>query len=284
LRSLSADYLIRVSSMTKGGSSAGSGSGRSLAGGIVERFFGGQAGRAGFSFVARMMLRDWQFRRQMIPLALPAVLFSAPLVTNGWRMNPFAAEFSWMHAVPHVFGVMLFFVCSLLHWGTDYKGAWMFHLAPSGAFLRFARGVHALLWIEVIMIPHLILFALLSWPWSVGQAGMFTAYSVAVASVYLGLEMRLIDGIPFSRQVDTAASAVMLPAMMAGGVAMSILVALQHFLLFRSLQGVVAATVVAAIAAFYVTRDSLRSFENTMRHNLALQSVEAGTLYKEVNA
>jgi hypothetical protein len=284
LRSLSADYLIRVSSMTKGGSSAGAGGGRSLVGGIVERFFGGQAGRAGFSFVARMMLRDWQFRRQMIPLAVPAVLFSVPLVTNGWRMNPFMADFSWMHAVPHVFGAMLFFVCSLLHWGTDYKGAWMFHLAPSGAFFRFARGVHALLWIEAIVIPHVVLFALLSWPWGIRSAGMFTAYSVAVASVYLGLELRLIDGIPFSRQVDTSASAVMLPVMMIGGIAMSLVVALQHFILFRSPQAVLAATVVAAIAAFYLTRASLGSFEITMRHHLALQSVESGTLYKEVNA
>jgi hypothetical protein len=255
-----------------------------MIGGIVERFFGGQAGRAGFSFVARMMLRDWQFRRQMIPMILPIFVFLGPVVTKGWQISPFQGPFTWIHVVPHVFGVGMFFICSLLHWGTDYKGAWIFHLAPCRAFFQFARGVHGLLWMETLFFPHVILFLMLVWPWGWQQSILFTAYSIAVASVYLGLELRMIDGIPFSRQLETAAGATMFPVMMLGGIVVSAIVGLQHFLLFRSMEAVIAATCVAGAAAFYVTRSSLRSFELTMRHNLAMESVASGSLYKEVNA
>ena len=67
VRALSADYLIRVSGMMRGGAAAGSHGRRFATGGIVARFFGGQSSRAGFAFVSRMMLRDWQFRRQRFP-------------------------------------------------------------------------------------------------------------------------------------------------------------------------------------------------------------------------
>jgi hypothetical protein len=76
----------------------------------------------------------------------------------------------------------------------------------------------------------------------------------------------------------------MLPAMMLTGIGAAALVALQHFLIFRSVEGVIAATALAMMVAFYVTRSSLRSFELTMRHYLAIESVSAGSLYKEVNA
>jgi len=283
LRSLSADYLIRVSSLTRGGSSAGAGLRRSLIGSVIERFFGGQAGRAGFAFVSRMMLRDWHFRRQLFPLVIPLVVFIAPAATKGRPANPFTGEFTWIHVVPHVFGILLFFVCQMLHWGADYKGAWIFHLAPSRTFFNFARGVHGLLWIVILLIPHTLVLALLTWAWGFQASALFTAYSIAISSVYAGLELRLIDGVPFSRQLDTAAGATMFPLMMLGGFVISIVVAFQHFLLFRSTAAVAAFTVAAGFAAFYVTRSSLRAFELTMRHNLSLQSVASGTLYREVN-
>ena len=67
IRSLSADYLIRISSMTSGGSAAGAKARRSGSSHIVTRRFAGQPGVAGFAFVFPMMMRDWQFRRQISP-------------------------------------------------------------------------------------------------------------------------------------------------------------------------------------------------------------------------
>jgi len=66
IRALSADYLIRVSGMMRGGSTAGSKTRRSWIAGIVARCFGGKAARAGYAFVSRMMLRDWRFRLALL--------------------------------------------------------------------------------------------------------------------------------------------------------------------------------------------------------------------------
>ncbi len=76
IRSLSGDYLIRVSSMVHGRADAATRVRRSLLGDIVRQAFGGQAGRAGFDYVKRMMLRDWQFRRQLLGI-MPMIFFMA---------------------------------------------------------------------------------------------------------------------------------------------------------------------------------------------------------------
>jgi len=136
IRSLSGDYLIRVSGMVRGGSAAGARIRRSRMGGVAARFFGGQSSRAGFAFVSRMMLRDWQFRRQMLPLTMLPLLGLASMYASGLRIDPFSGRFTPVHVLPHIFGAVLFFVCIFLPYGSDYKGAWIFLLAPSrGAVL-----------------------------------------------------------------------------------------------------------------------------------------------------
>jgi hypothetical protein len=282
IRSLSADYLIRVSSMVRGGSAAGATARKSRMGGIVARFFGGQASRAGFAFVSRMMLRDWQFRRQMVPLLILPLVGLAPLYASSWRADPFSGRFTPIHLLPHILATVLFFICVFLPYGSDYKGAWIFLLVPARAFGRFARGVHALLWIEVIVIPHLILLPFLAWLWGIWHAGLFLAYSLAAASVYLAVELRLIDGAPFSKQVDTTRGAILLPLMMIGGAAIAAAVALQYFLVFRSPAVVMISAAIVGIAAYFLTRSSLGAFEVSIRYNLGLLSAESGTLYQEV--
>ena len=283
IRSLSADYLIRISTMTRGGSAARAKARRSGSSHFVTRLFAGQPGVAGFTFVLPMMLRDWQFRRQIIPALLPLVVALAPVIGAGWGVDPFLGKFTPIHFVPHIFGTLLFLVCNLLAYGSDYKGAWIFLLAPSASIGRFARGVYSLLWTQLILIPHLILLPLLLWSWGVPHALLFVAYSIVVASFYLALEIRLIDGAPFSKPVDPMRGAVQLPLMIMGGISIAIAVGLQYFLLFRSPIAVLTATLVSGVTAYLLTRNSLSAFEANIRYNLGLMSVESGTLYKEVN-
>jgi hypothetical protein len=282
IRSLSADYLIRVSSMVRGGAAAGARSRRSPTGGLVARFFGGQSSRAGFAFVSRMILRDWQFRRQMIPLLILPVVGLASMFASNWRADPFAGRFTPLHVLPHMFGTLLFFTCIFLPYGSDYKGAWIFLLAPARAFAGFARGVYALLWIEIVVIPHLFVLFFLAWFWGIWHAGLFVAYSLSVASLYLALELRLIEGPPFCQQADTSRGAVMLPMMIGGGIVAAIAVGLQYLLVFRSPAIVIITTAVIAIAAWFLTRSSLGAFEVSIRYHLGMLSAESGTLYQEI--
>ncbi len=282
IRSLSADYLIRVSGMVHGGASAASSARRSRIGALVRRFFGGQAGVAGFAYVSRMMLRDWQFRRQVVPMLVPALAGLGSMFASGWPADPFSGRFAPIHLLPHILGVLLLFVCILLPYGNDYRGAWIFLLAPSRAFEGFARGIYASLWIEVVVIPHLILLPLVAWPWGMRHTVLFVAYSIVIASSYLALGLRLIREIPFSKQADATRTAFMLPAMIMGGAGVAIAVGLQYFLVFRS-AAVVALTIVAlGIAAYVMTRASMGALAASLRYHLGRVSAETGTLYTEV--
>jgi hypothetical protein len=283
VRSLSADYLIRVSSMMHGSSATGAEPGRSRIGEIVARFFGGQPSRAGFAFVSRMARRDFQFRRRVVPLLLIGLVGLVPLAARDWRTDPFSGQFTTMHLVPHILGGLLFIFCNLLAYGSDFKGAWLFLLAPTRAFGPFSRGVYAALVIPMIVIPHGIMLPFLAWAWGMWSAGLFIAYSVAASLVYLALDLQRIDGAPFSKQVDPARGATLLPLMMATSMAMAGAVALQYFLVFRSPGVVVIVTVVLASAAYFLTRGSLDALETSIRHNLALLSAESGTLYREID-
>ncbi len=282
IRSLSADYLIRVASLTRRGSAAGRSARKSRIGAMVARFFGGQPGRAGFSFVSRMMLRDWPFRRQAFPLMIATLAGVGPMVAGSWRLDPFARGFTPLHLLPHLLGAVLFFVCQLLPYGNDYKGAWLFLLPPAQAFGGFARGIYALLWLNFIVVPHALMLPLLVRPWGLWHAGLFMAYSMAIASAYLAVEVRLIGGAPFCKEVDPSRGAVLMPMMMAGGIVMAAAVGLQYLFVFRSPAIVATTTLVAGIAAYVVTRSSLGTFETAIRYELGLLSAGSGTLYKEV--
>jgi hypothetical protein len=75
IRSLSGDFLIRVSGMVRGGPAARS-KGAKDPGRV--RSSPGCAGdkrpEPGMPMPSRMMLRDWQFRRQLIPAAVFALV------------------------------------------------------------------------------------------------------------------------------------------------------------------------------------------------------------------
>jgi len=287
LRALSGDYLVRVCAMMGGASHAPARHMRRtplaaaiarLAGGRT----GGQPARAGFEYVRRMMFRDWQFRRQLIPL-LPAAITPVALLFGGSRVTPFSGRFTPMHFLPHALGAILFFVCTVLAHGSDYKATWIFLTVGGSTFRGFVRGVHALLWVAVVLIPHLIMLAFLAWNWGPADALLFIAFSLAIASVYLALELRLVEGVPFGKPVETSQGMVLLPLMMGGGLVIAIVVAIQHFLLFHSRPLVLAVTLLAAAAAYFLTRGSLHTFEVSIRYHLGLVSQESTMLYKEID-
>jgi hypothetical protein len=277
LRALSGDYLARVAAISQGRTKKVAYRKRWSAGAGI----GSPAVRAGFEYVWRMMWRDWHFRRQMIPM-IPLVVVPAAALVQGWRVSPFSGKFTMMHVVPHAFGILLFLMCAVMEQGADYKGVWIFLLAPGGAIGRFARGVYLRLWLSMVAIPHAVLLALLVWAWGARDAVLFSAYSLALASCYLGAELRLIDGLPFSKPAKAAQNAYIMPLMMAGAVGMALVVGLQYFLVFRSAAAVAAVTVAAAAGAWLLTRSSLEAFAIAIRYNLGLETSESQAFYTEI--
>jgi hypothetical protein len=282
MRSLTADYLVRVAGMTRGGANAGSRTRKPKLGAIVRRFFGGQPALAGFAFVSRMMLRDWQFRRQMIPLLMFPLVSLGSAFSSGWPSDPLLRKFTPIHVMPHALGFLLLFVCTLMRFGNDYKGVWVFVSIPSGALDGFARGIHSLLWLDGILIPNLIALPVFAWRWGIGHAALFILYSIAATSVYLALELRLIENVPFSKQMDTSIQSLTLPLLLGFALAAGMAVAVQYYLIFRSPAIVAVSTVVLGITAWFGTKASLSTLAVAMRYHLGLLSAETGTIYKEI--
>jgi hypothetical protein len=283
IRSLSADYLIRVSSMVHGRASATTRIRRSLLGEIVRRLFGGQVGRAGFDFVKRMMLRDWQFRRQLLGI-FPMMFFMVIGILGAGLESPFSSGFTSAHFVPHMLGFILYMVCLLLPYGADYKGVWLFLLASDWALARFARGVHASLWLVFIVVPNVLLLPIFVWKWGLADAATFTVYSVIASSVYLAFGLRSIDGVPFGRQTGpkqmqgSQAGVRIVIFMTAAIIAVGI-----QYLLFRAALVVWIATTLIAVAVYLLTRNALRLFHKAMVYQLGIASQTSTMIYNEVD-
>ena len=282
LRALSADHLIHVSGLMHSGRRMRRLKRRGWrVGPWVARFAGGQAGRAGFEYLRCMMLRDWQFLRNaamIIPMVIFPFIF---LLVAGWKISPFDSGFALMHFLPHLLGLAIILTCQFLAYGNDFKGIAWFFIAPDSSFRPFAGGIHAALWLLLAAVPNLLSLPVLTWFWAVQEAVLFVAFSTAVASLYLGVGLRLIDGVPFGKQAPPTRSAVGLGLMLVFFMAAGIAVGIQH-LLFRSAAAVVLVTLVVGVGARFLTRAVLDDFASRIRLQLKLAASGSVLLYKEV--
>ena len=282
LRALSADHLIRVSGLMHSGSRIRRLKRRgSQVGPWVARFAGGQASRAGFEYLRCMMLRDWQFLRNAAPIIPMVILPFGFLLAAGGLSSPFGPGFAPIHLLPHLLGLAIILTCKFLAYGNDFKGIAWFFIAPDSSFRPFAGGIHAALWLLLAAVPNLLSLPVLTWFWAVQEAVLFIVFSTAVASLYLGVGLRLIDGVPFGKQAPPTRSAVGLGLMLVFFMAAGIAVGIQH-LLFRSWAAVALVTLVVGVGARFLTRAVLDDYAARIRLQLKLAASGSLPLYKEV--
>jgi len=284
LRSLSADYLLNAGAIARGASHKKAHARRFSLGERIALWVGGQPARAGYVYLSRMSRRDFQFRRQAFPLLVMVAVIYVPLIARGWHTSPFDRSFSSMHLAPHLFGFVMFSMCNAMIYGAEYKGRWIFQSAPVRAFPAFARGVYTAVYLQAILLPHLFLAPLFIWAWGLWHGGLFVAFSVAVASIYLSLEMRLVESIPFTRQALATGNATLMGTMIAGGVAMGAAVGLQYFLIFRSELLVCVVTTGLCAVAFVSTRLCAAHVADNIAFDLATASGEASAFYREIGS
>lgn len=269
VRSLSVDDFTRTS--TRSSQRAGAGpTGRRTGlplGQVVARISGGQAGRAGFEFVGKMIRRDWQFLRNAMGLLVMTSVYAGGAVWIGWRDSPFDSAFSMIHFLPHTLRPMCVFACAFLAYGNDHRGIASLLSVPGTSLLPFVRGLHTTLLLLLAVVPNLACLALTLPSWGTLDSVLFTVYSLAVISLYLGPSLRLIDGIPFGRQTDPSRRPLGPGFMVFGSIVVALGVGIQY-LLFRSPLTVSLAIPVIAVIAFYLTRASLVDLESRIRIQL----------------
>ena len=195
--------------------------------------------------------------------------------------SPFGPGIVVVHFLPHALGLVIVSTCKILAYGNDFKAINWFFTAPDSCFRPFTGGIHAALWLLLAVVPNLLALPVMAWFWPLWGAVLFVAFSMGVASLYLGVGLRLIDGVPFGKQPAPTRSVVglglMLVFFMAAGVAFGV----QH-LLFRSAVAVALVTLVTGAGAHFLTRGVLDDFAARIR--LQLQQAASGSvlLYKEV--
>ena len=268
LRALSVDHLIRVSSLMHSGAGVGRrGRKRRKARPWIARFAGGQAGRAGYEYLGSMMMRDWQFRKNMGLNAAYLIVILVVLLIAGREVTPFSSEFAVTHFLPHLIGLIVFISCLFLAYGNDYKAVWTFAIVPGSSFRPFVRGIHGGLWFLLVAGPNFVCFLVLAWSWGVTDALWVIAFSTAVASFYLAVGLRLIDGIPFGKQTPPARQVVTIAMTMIYLVVLTVAIGIQY-LVFRSVVAVAAVTIMVSVGAWFLTMATLGDFESRIRQSL----------------
>ena len=90
----------------------------------------------------------------------------------------------------YMLGMILVWITRVPAYGSNPEGMWIFLLVCPKSFQQFLRGVHAWIWIAFVLLPHAVLVPLAVWLWGVSDGALFVAYSAAVASVYLAVQLR----------------------------------------------------------------------------------------------
>jgi len=249
---------------------------------LIEWLTGGPPGRAAFAFTLKMMGRDWQFRRQVYPALLMAAISTFGALWNSKEKLPFAfSGFSPSLFLPHVCGYALLFACALLDSSDDHQGGWIFLTASFAESIEFARGIWLAFWLGWVLVPHLLILGFAIWFWGLAEALLFVAFSLAAASVYLSLEILLVEGLPFSKPPNPRRGQALFPVLILVVLATGGSIGLE-WLLFRSRAATLAATVALALMARMITRFSLNQLKARITSQLAQIALGSARMFAQV--
>lgn len=284
-RGFRADYLAKASDLVQGSAARSrAGSGRKLLSRVVSAIAGAPSGYGAFSFMYIMVRRDWNFRRQGLPLLLYLAFLAFPL-SRGIRVSPFVEgtfsirSFSLMHLIPHVMGLMLALISAVVLYTAEPKGPAMFATLPVGRLGPFVRGVYFALWFPAAFL-HLLLVGPCVWFWGVAHGILFVSFSLSLVSLYLSLTVFFIEGLPFSAKFKPSLASEQQSIVLFAAVPILIIAVLQ-WLLFYNIYWVLVATIVLAALAWGVGRFSLGALEGKVRASLAQLSFGTQQIFTE---
>jgi hypothetical protein len=124
------------------------------------------------------------------------------------------------------------------------------------------------LWSAGIAGPHVILWLVCVWRWGWVDGSLFSSYSLAMASLYLGAGLWFAGGLPFVKPPNPGRAPQSQSIMMGLLVFAALLMVAQNFIVFRSGGLTLLSIPVAATAAAAMTWASLRVLAVNVRMSL----------------
>jgi hypothetical protein len=272
VRSLSAGYMTRIGGVMRSRGSRWRVPLRAPIGRSVRTLSGRPSGQAAAGFMSCMMRRDWQFRRGLIPLAVPVLLMLPALLRTATGTSPFGAgRFSAIGLLPVLLSVVTLVMCQVLSYSDHYRGAWIFVITPASGLRGFVRGVYWSIWLPFLALPFAVVMTICSVYWGIADAALFAAYGLAFSSLMFGLQLLLLEALPFTCPPSAERSAAIVSFIMFGPVAAGIAWVLQAYFIFRSRLTTMLAAVVFAWAAKVTAEYMLRLLDSKARHALGRQ-------------
>ena len=193
------------------------------------------------------------------------------MMRTGVDVAPFGAgRFSVIGLLPVVLSLVTLAICQMLAYSDHYRGAWVFVITPKIGLRGFVRGVYWSLWLPFLALPFGVVMIVFSAYWGVADAALFAGYGLAVASVMFGLQLMLVESLPFTSAPSAERSAALVSFIMFGPVAAGIAWVVQGQFIFRSRWTTALAALVFAWAAKVTAEYSLRLLEIKAHHSLAV--------------
>lgn len=283
LRCFAFEYLARATLLVQGRSfSVGQRSRQGWIAQFVRHATGSPVGVGACAFTGAMMRRDWNLRRQTLPLTVMIAYALIILSASQIRVSPFApGKFAPIHAFPHVLALLLLLPTALISQTDQPLGTWVFLTLPFRNPRAFARGVYFSLWLPGVSLPHLLLLPPAVWFWGWTEALLFVGFSTALSSLYLGAELFMLEGIPFANPVRLSTQALVMPVMILGGIGAAVLAFFQ-WLLFRRHATAAAAIGLVVLLASLIARLSEGHLVSEIRANLLTLGQGPTRLFKSI--
>jgi hypothetical protein len=287
LRAFRADYMAKVADLIQGSASRVNRRSRMpWLSPLIRKIAGAPSGYGAFSFVSVMLRRDWNFRRQIIPVMVPFLIAPLAAVIRSIRKSPFVSgsyairDFSLMHLFPHFLGMILATACLLIPYTAEPKGSAIFINLPIGRLRPFVRGIFSSLWMPVAIL-HLCLLGPCIWFWGIAHGLLYIGFSVALVSIYASLAILLIDGLPFANAFKPSMANALPLIYLAAAIPILFFAVIQWLVFYSALMVLVMAAAMALLA-FVIAHFSLGRLEEKARTNLKQLGFLPTEMFKEL--
>jgi hypothetical protein len=218
----------------------------------------------------RMMAGDWQFRRAGMQFGVLAFIGLPAIFLSGRAASPFVVgRLSLVGLLPEFLAFFTMMICSLLAYSDQYRGAWIFQTVPAAGLRGYARGVYWSIWLVFLAAPLGAASIFYAPYWGLLDAALFGTYGLAVASLLLGAQLLLIDGLPFGHPPKPERTYMLMATIIFGPIVIGVAWIAQSRLIYLSRWGSVAAAIAFTGAAVVVARYGLRALGAKIDHDLA---------------
>jgi hypothetical protein len=126
------------------------------------------------------------------------------------------------------------------------------------------------------MFPFLIHF----WDWK--EAALFTGFSMAAVSLYMGIGITLISGLPFSSRLDETRTTVSATYIQICWFAAIVFPALFQAMLFQHWEVALLSAIVLAVLAWLVAHWNLGGLEQEMRWRLHTMKMGPNRMFQVI--